>query len=237
MAILVLKNWEQFQHYKDRAPPWVKLHRDLLTSDSWMDGTDTSRLVQVACMLLAARYQNATPYKLSTFRKAAYLECRESEFERAIVHLRDHNFLEIQEVPSDRSIVGQSASDALAKCSPSRGEERREEENTSSPLNGHENPILQPEPVARVFEHWRVTHKHPKAVLDKKRIKLIQDALKQYTPESLCESISGYLKSSFHMGANKDKKVYDDIELMLRDARRIDAGREYAEGREATQWE
>jgi len=24
------KNWDKFQHYKDRCPPWIKLHRDLL---------------------------------------------------------------------------------------------------------------------------------------------------------------------------------------------------------------
>ena len=26
------KNWAQFQHYKDRSPPWIKLHRGLLDS-------------------------------------------------------------------------------------------------------------------------------------------------------------------------------------------------------------
>ena len=24
------KNWDKFQHYKDRCPPWIKLHRDIL---------------------------------------------------------------------------------------------------------------------------------------------------------------------------------------------------------------
>src|SRR5262249_50068586 len=28
--LLKVKNWETFQHYKDRKPPWIKLHRDLL---------------------------------------------------------------------------------------------------------------------------------------------------------------------------------------------------------------
>jgi hypothetical protein len=28
--ILKPKNWGKFQHYKDRCPPWIKLHRDLL---------------------------------------------------------------------------------------------------------------------------------------------------------------------------------------------------------------
>lgn len=28
--MLKIKNWSDFQHYKDRAPPWVKLHHSLL---------------------------------------------------------------------------------------------------------------------------------------------------------------------------------------------------------------
>jgi hypothetical protein len=27
---LAVKNWTEFQHYKDRSPPWIKLHRTLL---------------------------------------------------------------------------------------------------------------------------------------------------------------------------------------------------------------
>ena len=27
---LRIKNWSGFQHYKDRAPPWIKLHKSLL---------------------------------------------------------------------------------------------------------------------------------------------------------------------------------------------------------------
>ena len=29
------KNWEKFQHFKDRRPPWIKLYRDLLDDVSW----------------------------------------------------------------------------------------------------------------------------------------------------------------------------------------------------------
>ena len=30
MMLLKPRNWDKFQHYKDRCPPWIKLHRDLL---------------------------------------------------------------------------------------------------------------------------------------------------------------------------------------------------------------
>ena len=30
MATYKIKNWHKFQHFKDRRPPWIKLHREIL---------------------------------------------------------------------------------------------------------------------------------------------------------------------------------------------------------------
>ena len=32
---IVIPNWERFQHYKDRVPPWIKLHLELSDKDEW----------------------------------------------------------------------------------------------------------------------------------------------------------------------------------------------------------
>jgi hypothetical protein len=122
----VLAGWESFQHYKDRDPTWVKLYRDLLTSESWVLGTDSSRLVQVASILLAARYQNATPHKFDLFRKVASLDITETQFNAAIAHLAATKFIGIQ---GDVHPSEQHASNVLAKCSSekSREEKSREE--------------------------------------------------------------------------------------------------------------
>jgi hypothetical protein len=34
---LRIKNWHEFQHYKDRCPPWIKLHRKLLDDKEFND--------------------------------------------------------------------------------------------------------------------------------------------------------------------------------------------------------
>lgn len=81
-----------------------------------------------------------------------------------------------------------------------------------------------PTDVQAVFDHWRQTHNHPRSQLDDKRVKLIRVALRSYSADQLCESITGYKRSPYHMGQNERKQVYDDIELFLRDAKRIDAG-------------
>ena len=49
-----IRNWREFQHYKDRNPPWIKLHNSLLASRDWVALDDASRVLAVACMLIAA---------------------------------------------------------------------------------------------------------------------------------------------------------------------------------------
>ena len=37
MTEYFIKNWELFQHFKDRTPPWIKLYRTLLDDKEWHD--------------------------------------------------------------------------------------------------------------------------------------------------------------------------------------------------------
>jgi hypothetical protein len=52
-----IRNWDKYQHYSDRNPPWIKLHFELLTSRDWVTLDDASRVLAVASMLLASRNQ------------------------------------------------------------------------------------------------------------------------------------------------------------------------------------
>jgi hypothetical protein len=84
--------------------------------------------------------------------------------------------------------------------------------------------------VSLVFDHWKTVHGKSRSKLDDKRKKLIRAALKIYPAETLCQSIDGYKRSEFHQGKNDRRTVYDDIEIMLRDAKQIDAGIAYTNG-------
>lgn len=231
-AVLSVKNWTEFQHYKDRDPTWVKLHRNVLTSESWVLGTDLSRLVQVASMMLAARYSNEIPYRFDLIKKVTSIDCKEAELKKAIQHLIDTNFLEIKEVTETLKVVEHSASTTLAVCS---SEKRREEERREEPKNG--NHAVVPTDVLLVFDHWKQIHTHPRAQLDDKREKLIRVALAKYSPEELCRSIGGYKHSPHHMGQNDRQTVYDDIEIFLRDAKHIDAGLKFSEQGAQQTWQ
>jgi hypothetical protein len=55
---LRIKNWQKYQHYTKRRPPWIKLHFSILSSKDWVCSTDASRLLAVVCMLLASQSEH-----------------------------------------------------------------------------------------------------------------------------------------------------------------------------------
>lgn len=53
-----VKNFERFQHYKDRKPPWIKLYNDLLDDYEFGCLPDASKWLAVGLWLLASRHSN-----------------------------------------------------------------------------------------------------------------------------------------------------------------------------------
>ena len=66
-------NWERMQHYKDRNPPWIKLHFSLLASEDWVSLDDASRVLAIACMLIASRNEGVVPDNPAYLKRVAYL--------------------------------------------------------------------------------------------------------------------------------------------------------------------
>ena len=52
--ILIPKNWHSHQHYKNRLPPWIKLHRELLNDRSFMCLPLASKAIAPLLWLLAS---------------------------------------------------------------------------------------------------------------------------------------------------------------------------------------
>lgn len=217
-AYFSIKHWERFQHYKDRDPPWVKLYRDLLTSESWVLGTDLSRVVQVASVMLAPRYGNKIPYRFDLLRKVMSLECKEGDFSKAIDHLVATDFFEVHEVTKQDEVAEQSASTPIATCT-SETEQRRAEKS-------REYPPTPQGGVLAVFEHWQREWNHPDAKLDEKRRARIAARLKTFTPEQLCKAISGFKHSDWHTGRDPKGggRVYDGLLTLLRDDEQVERG-------------
>lgn len=68
-----IKNWSKFQHYKDRNPPWIKLHVEILASEDWVMLDDASKLLMVVCMIVAAKNLGVVSDDPAYFRRVAYL--------------------------------------------------------------------------------------------------------------------------------------------------------------------
>jgi hypothetical protein len=44
-----IKNWHEFQHFKDRSPPWIKLYKYILDDPNWheLSGDDSKVLIML----------------------------------------------------------------------------------------------------------------------------------------------------------------------------------------------
>jgi hypothetical protein len=62
MQVLHIKNWEKFQHYKHRRPPWIKLHRSILDDVEFTCLQDASKLHLMMLWILAAQMDNDIPF-------------------------------------------------------------------------------------------------------------------------------------------------------------------------------
>ena len=68
-----VRNWDRFQHYKRRNPPWIKLHVELLASRDWVTLSDASRVLAIACMLLASKNDGEIDWDPEYIKRVAYL--------------------------------------------------------------------------------------------------------------------------------------------------------------------
>ena len=66
---IMVKNWDRYQHYSKRNPPWIKIYSRML-DDYDMDGlSDVDKWHLIAIFLLASRYQNQIPADTAWIRK------------------------------------------------------------------------------------------------------------------------------------------------------------------------
>lgn len=61
MKYLRVKNWDQFQHYKKRNPPWIKMHRTLIDDYHFAALSDTTKAHLLLIWLLASSYDGTVP--------------------------------------------------------------------------------------------------------------------------------------------------------------------------------
>lgn len=80
---LAVKGWTEFQHYKHRKPPWIRLHRKLIDDIDWHRLPVASRALAPMLWLLASETMNGVIDGASD-AIAFRLRLASSEFEEAL---------------------------------------------------------------------------------------------------------------------------------------------------------
>jgi hypothetical protein len=77
--------------------------------------------------------------------------------------------------------------------------------------------------VRTVFEYWQKKLGHPDAKLsDDRKGKIVARLREGITPEHLMRAVDGCAASPYHMGDNTNGRRYDSIELIFRNAGKVD---------------
>lgn len=69
MEWLTVKNWSEFQHYKDRNPPWIKLHRALLDDYEFSALPDAAKGQLILIWLFASQNEGKIPHDAKFLEK------------------------------------------------------------------------------------------------------------------------------------------------------------------------
>jgi len=88
------KNWDVFQHYKDRCPPWIKLHRDLLNNRDYICLPLASKALAPLLWLLASESKDGV-FDASTEELVFRFRMTESEVIDGVKPLIDKGFFVI----------------------------------------------------------------------------------------------------------------------------------------------
>jgi hypothetical protein len=125
MTFLAVKNFEKFQHYKQRNPPWIKLHSSILFDYDFGRLPDASKLHVVGLWLLASKSGNRIP------DDPRWIAQRLGASEPVDVELLVSSGFIFRVAGAASPTLAGDASEPLALCMqepiPRRGEKRREE--------------------------------------------------------------------------------------------------------------
>ena len=137
--LLQPKNWAIFQHYKDRCPPWIKLHRDLLNDRSYMRLPIASKAIAPMLWLLASESKDGV-FDGSLDELVFRLHITPKEYQDGVKPLIDNDFfILVSGVLAERKQVAIPVTETETE-----GERETEKKATSvAPPEGVSNSVWQ----------------------------------------------------------------------------------------------
>ena len=86
---LKIKNWKRHQHFKDRRPPWVKLHKEILDDPDWHDLDGDSAKLLISLWLIASEDPDLEGALPDSKRLAFRVRITEKQLNQTLIKLSD----------------------------------------------------------------------------------------------------------------------------------------------------
>ena len=132
--LLQPKNWAVFQHYKDRCPPWIKLHRDILNDRVYMCLPLASKAIAPLLWLLASESKDGT-FDGSLDELVFRLHITPKDYQDGVKPLIDKGFFVVAS-----GVLADSYQVAIPETETEREKERERETKTEKKQRGSRLP-------------------------------------------------------------------------------------------------
>lgn len=164
MARITPKNWRDFQHYKDRSPPWIRLHRKLLDDKDFHRLPVESRALAPMLWLLAAESVDGS-INADTDDLAFRLRTTELAIRKALDPLLERGFFVVeQDASSTLAECKQSAPESCSETEALQRTETEAETETKKPRASRSPTFPKPDDVSeQVWADWCELRKTKKA--------------------------------------------------------------------------
>lgn len=133
--MLTPKNWNGFQHYKDRAPSWIKLHKSLLNDFAFARLPLASKALAPLLWVLASEYEGGS-ITASLDEVAFRIHVTRAELDEGLKPLLEAGFFITDDIPeqdASRALAEPERVDSeVVRSATLEKEKRREEKETDS---------------------------------------------------------------------------------------------------------
>ena len=189
MRTFHVKNFERFQHYRDRDPPWIKLYNSLLEDYGFACLPDTAKWHLCAIWLLASRTKNRIPCDAEWLRGRLNAS---SPVDLPL--LLESGFIELDQDCSEKlSKPGQDASKSLALARSRETETEGETETEKTPLKPPKGGRTVLNGHLEDFELWYAAY--PRKVARGAAERAFAKAIKTAAIEDLIAGATRYAKA------------------------------------------
>jgi hypothetical protein len=162
MKYLRIRNFERFQHYKDRRPPWIKLYRDLWSDPAFFELSLQDRYFLISFFVVASQNENKIPANEHWLQREMAVRCK-----IPIESLVASGWLEWEQDAS-AMLATSVHDDSISLVLPRERDRERnteEEKKPPNPLSGAFEKIwkLFPNPVGKkaALKHFTASVKTP----------------------------------------------------------------------------